>query len=57
MSLNLTVKYRLSQTRVPILETATIRELKQEISVPSKGFEVTRLEIFEYTARAAAHCS
>lgn len=57
MSLNLTVKYRLSQTRVPILETATFMELKQEISVPSAGIGMIALEIFEYTPRTAAHCS
>lgn len=57
MSLNLTVKYRLSQTRVPILETATFMELKQEISVPSTRIDMIALEIFEYTPRTAAHYS
>lgn len=57
MSLNLTVKYRLSQTRVPILETATIMELKKEISVPSTGIDMIVLEIFEYPSRTTAHYS
>ena len=33
MSLNLLVKYGFSQTKVPILESNTIADLKQEIAV------------------------